>query len=233
MSNQMNTQENKIFNEEYPDCDEKRECDDFIFTYPAEELSINIEYVINKMQIAFTFLKYLTKLSPINKHKYRTFIGYKKEVNQPNCKKNRIFIPWSYINKDNEPLDVCSHEIVHPFYAKSPLHSKNEGWGEGFCDFLRGPVKMKMGLCGLAWSHKMVKAAQENDNGKYHNPAGQFILFFQKYHNLSEPYDTLLNETHKLKDFVQHLFKTFENVSLSKELSPTMKMVIKSGYDKL
>lgn len=229
----MNEREKNTWQERYSFCRNVEERSDLIFVYPPEFGNV-AKPIADKLQEAMDFLKNITELNPTKFFDQRTVIGYRHPNNEggndcsPGWKPNWVNIPWKYLKKANEPLDSCSHELVHPFFRCSPLHDRNEGWGDGFCDFLRGPFKKIVGLNGDDWWHLMMKAAKDNKDGEYHYPAGQFILIaYAEYGKSYGSIDHLIDNHKAIKDFVKYLFSNFENVSLSTYIQPSPKMIKK------
>ncbi len=141
--------------------------------------------VADTLQRAVIYLRRVTQIS-LRLSGNRLVVGYRLE-NPPcspgfdirpfaNSEVGWINVPWHYKDHQNKPLACCSHELVHPFFHFSPLHrNKNEAWGDGYCDFLRGPVLEVMGLDGRAWTRSMICCAHGKGD-QYHDPAGQFAL---------------------------------------------------------
>jgi len=202
-----------------------------IFVYPKDLLGQASE-IADRLQKATDFLKYVTSIDPVRDFRSRLVIGYTKQSSQPNwsgIRGNRIHIPWDkYLNVPNEPLDLCSHELVHPFYNRSPLHDSNERWGNCFCEFLRGPVKNVLGLDGKTWWFEKLndkRSAKQN----YGNVAGQFLLKAKgKFGSPNESEelfaDRFIKDRESIKEFVAYLFKEFSHRKLSSEFVPTLKI---------
>ena len=229
----MNQKEEDTCRTRYSYCNNIQEREDLIFLYPSGfDKDPNI--IANAMQEAMNFLKRITGLDPTTFFKQRVVIGYRHPNDedgkncQPGWLPNWINIPWNYLGKANEPLDICTHELVHPFFRCSPLHNQNEGWGDGFCDFLRGPLKKILGLDGDGWWKLMVKAAQDKLNSEYHYPAGQFILKTYEKYKPAGTIEDLINSNKTISEFVKFIFLNFENVSLSTYIIPSPKMI--SGW---
>ncbi|MBW2108210.1 MAG: hypothetical protein JRI36_06025 [Deltaproteobacteria bacterium] len=236
----MNKAEKKTWQERYSYCTELLERPDIVFVYPRE-FSRTSEVVVEKLQEIMDYLKYITGLNPTYSFKQRTVVGYRHPDNeggkecQPGWLPNWVNIPWNYLKKPDEPMDACSHELVHPFFRCSPLHYRNEGWGEGFCDFLRGPVKRVVGLDGANWWQTMLEAAKDGKDSEYHYPAGQFALMaYEKFGQRSGSIEAFLNDSDGIRAFVRYLFSNFEYVSLSTLIMPSPKMEKKwMGKDKI
>ena len=160
-----------------------------------------------------------------------------------------VDLSWEYMFKPCEPFRICSHELIHPFYRVSPLHEKkatdivdenwlgNEGWGEGFCDFMRGPVMNSMklpGNQGLEWWLQVIEKAKNNEDGTHQNPAGQFVLWYFQFCNSDEnSISQLINNLRQIKSFVSYLFEEFANRPLLTKLTTTNSMIKKYGKDRL
>ena len=135
-----NLQEKKIIEEQFSDSKNIEQRGDVIFVYP-NEFSGDSYLTANYLQETIEYLNYLTNLNPSHFFNSRIIVGYTKLATDPNWSGrngNRIQMPLKneYL-KETELLHVCAHELVHPFYRLSPLHYKNEKWGEPFCEFRR------------------------------------------------------------------------------------------------
>lgn len=230
MSNNMNPHEERVFKNQFPNCDNSELREDIIFVCPSV-FKGNIKYIADKLQSAADFLKCLTGINPKDDFQSRVFIGFTDQSNQPNWSGrygNRIHIPERYLNKEMEPLGACSHELVHPYYRCSPLHNSNEKWGECFCEFLRGPVKNVMGLDGNSWWQEKIEDTRSNTQNDG-NVAGQFILKAKKRYGGSDEteidfIDRFIEDPKAIKDFVSYLFSFFSERQLSSEFNATSKM---------
>ncbi len=236
----MNKKEENTWQTRYSHCENAQERDDLIFLHPPE-FNKGTHVVANKLQNIMNFLKNIMKLNPTVFFGQRVVIGYRHPRDeggkncQPGWMPNWVNIPWNYLGKSDEPLDMCTHELVHPFFRSSPLHCRNEGWGEGFCDFLRGPAKKIVCLDGDSWWEKMVEAARNDPYSEYHNPAGKLVLKFSETHNNGDLDITNLIDNHiGLKEYVEYLFVNFYNKSLSSYIEPSQKMINKwQGKNKI
>jgi hypothetical protein len=218
----MNEKEKMTWKESFPVCKHEQEREDVIFVFP-DEFEKSPEATIDDLQRIIDFLKYITEINPTEVFEQRIVVGYSNKG--LGWSRNRINVPWKYLKKPEEPLDACTHELVHPFFRASPLHGSNEGWGEGFCDFLRGPVKNIVGLDGDEWWQRMLKAVEQNMNSEYHYPAGKFVLkAFDEYRSSCRSIETLINAHEVLKAFVGSLFSTFKHTSLSTYIEPSLIM---------
>lgn len=216
----------------YARCDNIQEREDVIFVYP-DEFSNNPNITADLMQEVMNYLRQITEINPTIIFAQRVVVGYRHlediggHKTQPNWIQNRVSIPWGYLIKPDEPLACCAHELVHPFFRCSPLHNKNEGWGEGFCEFLRGPIKKILGSDGENWWKKMIKCFQDGVNSSYCYPAGQFVIkAYSDYAlvNRSRTIKDLINDQEAIRDFVKFLFDSFEKTSLSTYFTPSPKM---------
>jgi len=230
MDNGLSSHEEKVRAEQFPDSDLLEQREDLIFVFPGC-FSKDGGEVANQLQSSFNFLKDITSVDPTTELKSRVVIGFTKQSTQPNwsgLKGNRIHLPWNKLSKSCEPQDACSHELIHPFYRCSPIHDRNEGWGDGFCDFLRGPLKNKMGLDGNSWWEKMIEAGQRTPKGEYSYPAGQLVLkLFEKYGDCGESVNDLIKNKAALKSFIKFLFCNFKETSLSSFIKPSPEMINK------
>jgi hypothetical protein len=231
MDEKLTPHEQKVLSDQFPDCDRIERRDDLILVYPKDSLD-QARGIAGKLQKGMDFLRYVTSIDPTRDFHSRLVIGYTKQSSQPNwsgIRGNRIHIPWDkYLNVPNEPLDVCSHELVHPFYNRSPLHDSNEKWGNCFCEFLRGPVKNVIGLNGEIW---WLEKLNDKRSGKqnYGNVAGQFLLKakgeFGNPNETEEDFaDRFINDRESIKKFVAYLFEEFSQRRLSSEFVPTSKI---------
>lgn len=224
----MNTKEENTWRRYFSDCNNKQERNDVIFVYP-DELGNNPESITDKLQQITDFLKYVTELNPTEIFQQRVVIGYSQSG--LGWSRNRVNIPWKYLNKNDEPIDASTHELVHPFFRTSPLHDANEGWGEGFCDFLRGPAKKIVSLDGNGWWRRMIAAANENKDSEYHYPAGQFVIrAFEKCGSSCGSIESLIDDHGAIKKFVLFLFSTYSDISLSTYIEPSPKMKQKWAF---
>lgn len=234
----LNAHEELVWRREFPNCDcgkpETRE--NLVFVYPPREFRNQADAVADTLQSAMDYLGDITDSNPTRWFRdSRVVIGYTQAKSKARWKSNNIdehwvWIPWKdqYLTKKDEPLDVCSHELVHDFYRICRLHKSNECWGECFCEFLRGPVKNIMGLDGKKWWRDKIR---DKRSGKQNwgNVAGQFVLSAkEKYgaaHETDEDFaDRFIEDREAIRKFVTSLFADFANRPLSEEFTPTSKM---------
>ena len=228
MNSSLSPREMSVQEEHFHECNRVELRPDLAFLYPPE-FPGDAMSVANTLQSAMSYLKEVTCIDPTQELGFRVVIGYSKVCTQPNWsgkKENLIRVPWNkYLNEANEPLDVCSHELVHPFYSVSQLHRINEFWGEGFCDFLRGPLKNFMGLNGDEYWRKKIKQAKENQQDRGGNAAGQFVLRAQKeyrnVHDSDQFIEWFIDDREAIRKFVNFLFKRFSSFPMSKEFKAT------------
>jgi len=225
----------------YKYCNNIQEREDLIFIYPSE-FSKDSNVIANELQKGVDWLKKITSIDPTTIFGQRVIIAYRHPNDecggkqQPIWTKNRISIPWKYLIKPDEPLDCCTHELVHPFFRCSPINSRNEGWGEGFCEFIRGPLKRLLGLNGLDWWLKTIKVARDNVDSSYTYPAGHFVLkAYEDYKTThgSKLLSDLLNDDKAISAYVKSIFSRFQNTSLSTYITPSLKMKSKWGKNKI
>ena len=218
----MNEKEKYTWNKTFPNCRHNRESEDVIFVFP-DDFKKSPGATIDELQRVVDFLKDVTGIDPTEFFAQRVVVGYSNKG--LGWSQNRINVPLKYLSKPEEPLDACTHELIHPFFRASPLHDSNEGWGEGFCDFLRGPAKNFVGLDGNEWWQRMIKAAKQNINSEYHYPAGKFVLKALEEHRSScSSIEALIDDHAVLKAFVGFLFSKFQQRSLSTYIEPSLKM---------
>jgi hypothetical protein len=230
MGNGANKGERTVWEAQFPDCERVEQRHDVIFVYPAT-LMRDTKSITDHLQSAMDYLKHVTNIDPSDYFTTRVIVGYTRQSTQPNwsgIKGNRVHVPWKYLDKEDEPLDSCSHELVHPFYNRSSLHDSNEKWGDCFCEFLRGPVKHVMGLDGISWWHKKLQdEKQKKDN--WGNVAGQFLLKAkEELGNAGESpedfADRIIQSPDDVKTFVFFLFDRFSELTMSSEFRPTSKV---------
>jgi hypothetical protein len=145
-----------------------------------------------------------------------------------------VDLSWDYmidakkIKKDDEPITVCAHGLVHPFYAASELNTKeglggNERWGEGFCDFMRGTILTYLGMNGVGRWQRSIRSARDKYS-KYDTPASCFVMMFLTQCGLSETdMDTAIKDIDALASFVQQLFSSYRNCSLENTIRSVAK----------
>ena len=228
-SDDLNKHELDLWNKRDRDCDSYAVTEDFVFAYPSGFFA-DLEPVKAGLQNAMVFLKEITGLNPKNCLHSRVFVTYSRDAKSSTWSAregNRVRIPNKYLGMKNEPLDTCSHELVHPFFFVSPLHKSNEPWGEGFCDFLRGPVKHVMGLDGKGWLEKMVSEVN-NQKSTHQAPAGELVLMAQraltKDENLERFTKWFVDDPVSVRAFVTFLFIAVSERRLSTVLDPTDQM---------
>ena len=231
MSDGMSSHETKVRTTQFPRCERIESRQDVVFIFPSE-LVANVATIADRLQSVMYYLKNVTGIDPTQEFGSRVVIGYSETCTQPNWSGvggNRVCLPWAkYLNRENEPFDVCSHELVHPFYNRSALHQSNERWGDCFCEFLRGLVKEIMGLDGKGWwREKLADTRSHNQN--YGNVAGQFLLCAKAMY--SEPTvaendfaDRFIGDTEAIKQFVAYLFASFSRKPFTSEFVPTTKV---------
>ncbi len=236
MNFDRDSHEQKILNTQFPDCTKLEKRDDIILVY-SDEFQGDIYETANTLQATTDFLKYVTYLNPTEFFNSRIIVGHYKNASQANWsgkEGNRIYIPLEYeYLKQKEFLSSCSHELVHPFFRVSRLHDSNERWGEGFCDFLRGPVKNLMGLDGKGWWKKKIEQAQSDKQDRGGNAAGQLVLGAWKEHGAVYDIDRFIkwfiDDREAIRTFVKSLFDRFSDCSMSEEFRSTEWIRGKSG----
>lgn len=261
--NNLTPNEKLISQDQSPICDRFAEQDDLAFSYPGELFSEkNAKRTAGILQRAMNFLKNVTNLNPTNELGSRLIIRWRKDSNiegkavwgsdkdnNGNIIGHHVNLTWDYMFKPCEPFRICAHEFVHPFYRVSPLHEKklecakddnwlgNEGWGEGFCDFMRGPITNSMllpGNQGLEWWLRFIKKTKNNEDGTHQNPAGQFVVKYLKFCGCNEnSISQLIYDNRQLKAFISYLFNEFACRPLKSEMTPTKKMIEVYGNDRL
>ncbi len=228
MNFDITSHEQRIFNNQFPDCKNLEGRGDIIFVY-IDEFQGDIYEIANALQAMTDFLKYVTCLNPAQFFNSRIMVGHNKNASQPNWsgkEDNYIYIPWEdkYFKKD-KLLHSCSHELVHPFFRVSPLHYSNEWWGEGFCDFLRGPVKNLMGLEGKGWWKEKIEQSQSNKQDRGGNVAGQLVLRAQKengdLYDIDQFIARFINDREAIRMFVNFLFDRFSGRPMGEEFRAT------------
>jgi hypothetical protein len=217
--------------------------EDLLFAFPPTDFKNDPPEVVNKLQTAMDFLKDVTRLNPTRWFQgSRLIIGYNRGTKDAYWKSNSqnqqwVSLPWKaeYLTETDELCYVCSHELVHPFYRVSPLHTRNqiwggnEGWGEGFCDFLRGPVMNRIGLYGEGFWWTIINDSSETKEQSLRSgPAEQFIRMAQEQHGsaseLTQFIQWFIDKNEAIKEFVISLFRDFADRPLSQKIRPTLKM---------
>lgn len=235
MNHDLNDHEHQMWKKLYPDCDKYVCRKDVIFFYPSV-FKDDADIVADKLQSSTVYLKDVTDVNPIEKFRKKILVGYNKQATQSTWSSsgNRIFLPWVRLNKKNQPLHDCAHELVHPFYNISQLHDKNEPWGDTFCEFMRGPIKNLVGQEGKDWWQEKIDNARNDDDTQMGNTAGQFILKVkQMYDDRNSSDEEFINkyidDEETIKKFVNYLYDNFSNRLMSSEFKPTDKMKKKWG----
>lgn len=261
--NNLTPTEQRIAQDQSSLCDRFAVQDDLVFSYPGNLISEkNANRTAGMLQRAINYLKTITNLNPSNELNSRVIFRWIEDQDKENVSNwtslenedgslngQRIDLSWEYMFKPCEPFRICSHELVHPFYRVSPLHEKNityagdeswlgnEGWGEGFCEFMRGPVMNSVklpGNQGVEWWLQVIEKAKNNEDGTHQNPAGQFVLwYFQFCESDENSISQLISDARQIKAFVGYLFKEYANRPLQTKLTPTNKMIRKYGNSKL
>jgi len=241
MNNGLNEEEKRTWDNRYSYCKHIELREDLVFVYP-NEFRGEADIVANKLQDGMDYLKYVCDLNSTHEFRRRTVIGYRHPNDEggkeccPGWLPNWINIPWNYLYKkpeQNEPLDACSHELVHPYYNRSLLHNSNEEWGDCFCEFLRGPIKNVMGLDGKAWWREKIKD-KKSDKQNWGNVAGQFLLKAKEKYGAAKETDgdfadRFIEDRGAIKDFVKFLFDSFSELPMCLAFYPTTKVKLKFG----
>ena len=224
MNSNLSSHEISVQTKHFPECNGVEPRPDLVFVYPPE-FSGDAVSIANTLQSAILYLKEVTTKDPTKKLGARVVVGYNEQCTSPTWSAregNRIRLPWNkYLNKEKEPLDVCSHELVHPFFFVSPLHEINEFWGEGFCDFLRGPLKNFIGLDGNEWWGKKIKEATNNKQDKGGNAAGQSVIRACEWCGVINEIDQFIDNQTAIREFVNRLFDHYADLPMSEEFYPT------------
>lgn len=232
MNDDLNDHENSIRINRFPFCDRFEDTEDLVFAYPSGEFVGDAGSIANELQCMMNYLKKVTGLNPTKKLGSRVVIGYRhpsqgrgtgRQGNWSKRDGNRVFLSWGYLEDfdKGEPMDICSHELVHPFFFVSPLREINEFWGEGFCDFLRGPLKNLMGLDGNQWWREKIKQARDNKQDKGGNAAGQLVKRAYKWCKVVNERDQFIDNQAAIREFVNRLFERYAHRPMSEEFRPT------------
>lgn len=244
MNSDLSPDEERIAKWQSPLCDKLAKKDDLVFSYGSTIVTMACAYAIaEKLQVAMDFLRNVTDKNPTQYFGSRVVIRWIRDrekegqaywSSDSTGKGHWLDLSWDYLSKADEPYKICAHELVHPFYRTSPLHTRgkpwggNEGWGEGFCDFLRGPVMNHIGLDGKQWWWKVIDAGEKNKPGTHQNPAGQFVKMAQQKHwgasKRDEFIDWFIDDIDALRQFLNSLFEDFADRPLSQVLIPTTEM---------
>lgn len=234
MHSDLKPHEQQILDKHFPDCKKSEGRGDIIFVY-GDEFKEDIYETANTLQAAADFLKYVTCLNPAQFFNARIMVGHSKKYDQPNWsgkEGNRICIPWKpkYLKQDTF-LKACSHELVHPFYRLSPLHTSNEKWGDPFCEFLRGQCKNVMGQEGKIWWLKNIEEYNKTRNS-WRNVAGQILNYAKEISSnigiKNFDIEEFLDDKEAMKIFMNHLFKEYRTKSLCNIFTPVGKMKLKT-----
>jgi len=228
MNLDVNTREKETLDSRFPDWKRLTAREDVIVVY-SDKFRGDICETAKSLQAATDFLKYVTSSKPTEFFCSRIVIGHNRATSMPNWsgqEGNRIYIPLAdrYFEED-EFLDSCSHELVHPFFRASPLHRSNQWWGEAFCDFMRGPVKNVMGLDGRGWWIKKTQEARSNKQDRGGNVAGQLVLRAQKEErdldDIADFIGRFIDDREGIKIFVQGLYDRFSSRPMREEFRAT------------
>lgn len=247
--NELTNDEKRIFDDQSSLCDCYIGLDDLVFSYPSTygdlkfsyetlpEYNARAKYVAKRLQEIMNFLIAVTGKCPTDYFGSRVVVRWRKDHEQKgkenwnSCRRkgmpgHYVNLSWDYMldvektKKDDEPITVCAHGLVHPFYAASELHTeewpKNESWGEGFCDFMRGPILSKLGRNGVErWQRSIKKARTREEYSRYDAPASCFVMMFLEHCRLSEKYmDRAIKDIDALRSFVKGLFSDYSNQPL-------------------
>ncbi len=243
----LNEKEEQVRLDKFGERNECADSEDLVFLFP-NDFRGQPDDVVARLQRAMDYLKDVTNnLDPTRWfNDSRVVIGYIHGIKSAAWKSNDrdkhwIRLPWEkYLNKENEPFDILSHELVHPFYRVSKLHTKkqkwggNEGWGDGFCDFLRGPIKNLMALDGNGWWQRMIEATEdpkEYETSTRNYPAGQFVKKYLTFCKTDEKsFSQFIDERQAIKEFVKWSFENFADRPLRSVLPLNKGM--RDEYDK-
>ncbi len=247
--NELTNDEKRIFDDQSSLCDCYIGLDDLVFSYPSTygdlkfsyetlpEYNARAKYVAKRLQEIMNFLIAVTGKCPTDYFGSRVVVRWRNEHEKRgketwgSCRRkvlpgHYVNLSWDYMldvektKKYDEPITVCAHGLVHPFYAASELHTeewpKNESWGEGFCDFMRGPILSKLGRNGVErWQRSIKKARTRTEYSRYDTPASCFVMMFLEHCRLSEKYmDRAIKDIDALRSFVKGLFSDYSNQPL-------------------
>ena len=231
MNDGLNDHEDFIRVSRFASCDRFEVTEDLVFAYPSSEFVGDAESIANELQREMDYLKNVTGLKPREELGSKVVVGYRRREEGGTGRQgswsgadgNRVFLSWGYLEDfdKGEPMDICSHELVHPFFFVSPLHEINEFWGEGFCDFLRGPLKNFMGLDGNEWWGKKIKEARDNKQDKGGNAAGQSVIRACEWCRVVNERDQFIDNQAAIREFVNRLFDRYGHLPMSEEFRPT------------
>ncbi len=243
---ELTADEKRIFDDQSSLCDRFVGKDDLVFSYPSAygnlqfsynshaEYNDRAKYVAKRLQEIMNFLMDVTEKSPTDYFGSRVVVRWRKEHEEKgketwsSCRAkglpgHYVNLSWDYMldiektKKDDEPITVCAHGLVHPFYAASELHTeewpKNKIWGEGFCDFMRGPILSKIGRNGIErWQRSIKNARTQTKYSRYDTPASCFVMIFLEHCRLMEKdMDKAIKDIDALRSFIKGLFSDYSN----------------------
>ena len=212
-------------------CDARHIMPDVIYVFPSDRIA-EPERRAATLQSAVEFLQAVTDMDLKRCFGRRVCVGYADELSQ-DCwcgSSNAVCLIPDRLDGEDQPMAACSHELVHPAYYRSPLHGSNEPWGDGFCDFIRGPLLQVMGQDGVAYWRKKIADVRNRTGGQGGYIAGQFATRLLKVNGLGPESDDqaiagLITKVEAIKRFVGWLFAAFADQPLYREFRPTRRIV--------
>lgn len=188
----------------------------FILAYPKDKIihGFASEETGQKLQAIINFTRDVTGLDPKH-YGSRIIIGYRRdedldprEGNPSWVPDNTIKLPWGYLQCSDQPIEACTHELVHLFFHMSELHKdeKAQNWGEVFCDFLRIKVSEHLEFEKDFVKKWLAELGAEKGDWKQHGKALRLLAEFKR------EYGDKGVAKENLRQFIQLLFenpKTF------------------------
>lgn len=194
----LSATEEKCWRKRYNSCDGIVVTKSLVFVFPKADFppggknGRDPHAICQDLQKCWDHLQCILEVDPVSdKYGTRIVVGYRDPRDEGGADCNAGFeledvgsgekcpyinIPWGYRDRINEPVECCSHEMVHPFVASKPLADMSEKWVEGVCDFLRVPLLRVVAREKEAndWEVKFLNSAWKTANS-YHDHAGRLL----------------------------------------------------------
>jgi len=205
---------------------------DIILVWPERE---NLKNIAEQLQQIVDFLKDVTgkSLKSLRKRNLSPaiIVGCTSDIEDmfwafDKYFGNTVLLPWNCLCGDRQPIEACTHELVHPF-----LHMTEVGnWGDGICDFLRIAIVEKFAP-HLRWeingkSYEWKEFMRENvknrirDDWPQHEKALRLLKQFgggSSSRMLETGGTTIYLEEQRLKNFIRPLLEK-TNLELGQEI---------------
>lgn len=189
---------------------------DFIFIYPEDGIreKFDLEETKDILQCIIEFIRDVMGLNLKNQEfDSKIVVGYRRdedlelnEINPSWVLDNTIKLPWGYLKNRDQPIEACTHELVHPFFYVSELNKDKEAskYRDVFCDFLRIKIgeyiKFKKNFTEI-WLKELKE--KKNDWEQHGRSLRLLAEFKQQYKNKSK-------DKENLEQFIRFLFKNAE-----------------------